>query len=125
MKIKKSQVYSLCGIFWFIMDSLWFWKLFYPALIFGGLTVSTCIVGLMIYIKKKNDEFYIVIATFFWIMLNMCFLSLDILAIEKLESLIMYFKMLGFFFTLGGIITILSLAIQSGTIERFEKFKKL
>ena len=117
----KHKVYALCGIFWFIMDCFWFWKFYYPAFVFGILTVVTSVSGMLIYHRKQNTEYYVVLATFAWIMLNMCAVTGDLYA--KYETLNQFLKLFGFISCMVGAQAIIAIAIYNRNL--FEKFKKL
>ncbi len=65
--------------------------------------------------KKDIDTIYIVLATFCWIMLNMCFLIRDMYADSK--NIIMYVQYFGIMFTILGVLSLVGV----GSIEKFKK----
>ncbi len=112
----KTKIYALCGIAWFLMDCFWYVKFFPAALFFGGLTVATSICGLFIYNRKRNTEFYIVIATFAWIMINMCSLLGEMYPDEKLIPLFGYISIV-----IGSQALLAVLFINRSFFEKFRK----
>lgn len=121
--MSKQKIYALCGILWFAMDVSWYWHSFGVALFFGILTALTGIAGLLIYHHTKNTEFYLVLATFSWIMLNMCSLVKDTFAPLQSETLIGFANLFAFIFTFIGSQALIAVGINNRDL--FEKFKKL
>jgi hypothetical protein len=112
----KQKIYGLCGVLWFAMDIAWYWHFHYIALIIGSLTLMSCVCGMFIHIRSKKDIhiFYIVLATFSWIMLNICSLLRDMYV-----DLILYLNYFAFMFSLLGVLCLIAVG------SNIEKFKKL
>lgn len=117
----KHKIYALCGILWFLMDVFWFWKLFYVGLLFGTATAMSCIVALTIKPYPKHLQLTLVLATFSWVMLNVCFLITDMYA--ESNEIVFIAKFFGFIFTIIGGISLIKIGITNHKI--FENFKKL
>lgn len=103
------------------MDVFWFWKQFHIGLVFGTATAMACIVALTIKPYPKSIEQTLIIATFSWVMLNVCFLITDMYADSK--DIILIGKAFGFYFTVLGVISLIKIAITDRKL--FENFKKL
>lgn len=103
------------------MDVFWFWKVFYVGLVFGILSTMSCVVGLYINPRMKSIEYSVLLATFSWIMLNVCFLVSDMFASNN--NILGLTKFGGFIFTVLGIQSLIRIAVTNPRI--FENFKKL
>jgi hypothetical protein len=121
--MNKQKIYALCGVLWFAMDVCWYWHFFGFALFYGILTTITSIAGLLIYQRSKNTEYYLVLATFSWIILNMCSLIKDTFAELNSKPLILTLNLVAFMFIFIGIQALIAVAINNRDL--FEKFKKL
>jgi len=117
----KHKIYALCGILWFLMDVFWFWKCFHIGLVFGTTTAMSCIIALTIRPYPKPLEYTVILATFSWVMLNVCFLITDMYAESK--EIIFIAKIFGFIFTVLGAISLIKIGITDHKV--FENFKKL
>jgi hypothetical protein len=119
----KQKLYALCGLLWFAMDVAWYWHSFATALFFGIMTAITGVAGLLIYYRSKSTEYYIVLATFSWIMLNMCSLVKDTFAPLESETLIGFANLFAFIFSFIGAQALIAVGINNSDL--FDKFKKL
>lgn len=117
----KHKIYSLCGILWFLMDVFWFWKYYHIGLVFGIATAMSCIVALTIKPYPKQLEQTLILATFAWVMLNVCFLITDMYA--EIKDTVQIAKFFGFFFTILGVVSLIRIGITDHKV--FENFKKL
>lgn len=117
----KQKIYALCGILWFLMDVFWFWKQSHVGLVFGTTTAMTCILALTIKPYPKPLELTVILATFSWVMLNVCFLIMDMYA--SAPEIVLIAKYFGFIFTVLGIQSLIKIGITDHRV--FENFKKL
>ena len=117
----KHKIYALCGILWFMMDVFWFWKQFHIGLIFGTATAMSCIVALTIKPYPKGLQKTLILATFSWVMLNVCFLITDMYG-ESYE-IVFIGKFLGFIFIITGVVSLIKIGITDHSV--FNNFKKL
>jgi hypothetical protein len=103
------------------MDVFWFWKQFYIGLVFGTATAMSCIVALTIKPYPKPLEATVILATFSWVMLNVCFLITDMYATTP--KIVLMAKFFGFIFTVLGIQSLIKIGITNHKV--FENLKKL
>lgn len=116
-----ERVYGICGISWFLMDAFWFYKLYPMTILFGVITLISAIGGLVVYslftsYEKKTPNHNIALATFSWIMLNVCALSM-----ELSESGL--FKTTGTIFLVLGGVSLIDLIFTNGKF--LDKFRRL